>query len=113
MKRALFDTEANVAIAANRLIASWDINCIVTPVYIECVAGAQTGSELKLMRSFLAKFTVIDGWSIVNNDWLEALKLAERIPSDGKRRHLGDCLVKAIANRINYDVLTIDRRMAR
>ena len=39
---------------------------------------------------------------------VKAKRLAERVPRDGRRRQLGDCLVQAIANRLRYEVFAID-----
>jgi predicted nucleic acid-binding protein len=129
MKRAIFDTNiltsywhrealwklSNAAVkrAALKLKKSRDAEFIVTPVYIEFIVGATTGARLTLMRTFLAEFKVLDGGTITNEDWVEARRFAERIPPDGKPRHMGDCLIKAIANRRNYEVLTSDARFAR
>ena len=129
MKKAILDTSilgtfwehqgltkksaADVRNAAKQLIKSRDTNAIVTPVYLECVAGVRTGNELKLMRAFLAEFNVVDAWHVSDDDWDAARSFAERVPYDGKPRHMGDCLIRAIANRISYEVLSIDRRFAR
>ena len=129
MKKAILDTSilgtfwkhqgltkksaADVRNAAKQLIKSRDTNAIVTPVYLECVAGARTGNELQLMRAFLAEFNVVDAWHVSDDDWEAARSFAERIPHDGKPRHMGDCLIRAIANRISYEVSYIDNRFER
>src|SRR5947207_9891906 len=71
-------------------------DAIVTPVSVEFVAGARKGRELALSRAFLSCFRVIDEGQIPAADWQAAHRLAERIPRDGKARHLGDCLIRAI-----------------
>jgi predicted nucleic acid-binding protein len=101
---------AEVRCAAEKLIGRYDANVITTPVYIECVSGVRTGDELKLMRAFLKMFLVIDGWKISDADWKNACDRAERVPRDGNPRQLGDCLIRAIADRLNYDVQTYDQR---
>lgn len=114
MKYVLFKkSDSEVRAAARNLINLLDTNAIVTPVYVECVCGSKTGNELRLMRAFLNEFNVIDKGHVSDADWKKARSGAERIPSDGKPRQLGDCLIKAIADRFNYDVLPIDKRFAR
>lgn len=81
---------------------------ILTPVYIEFVAGTTSQHEQKLARSFLEQFDIVDKGDILKQDWSEARRLAERIPSSRKRRQLGDCLIRAIANRLRYEVLSFE-----
>lgn len=50
---------------------------------------------------------------ILSQDLDQARRVAERIPRDGKRRQLGDCLIGAMALHLNYDVVTLDRRFGR
>ena len=84
-------------------------DAIVSPVSVEFVAGARKGRELALFRAFLSAFDVIDKGRIPVADWDAAHRLAERVPRDGKPRHLGDCLIRAIAKRLNYEVDTTDQ----
>ncbi|MGH7140595.1 MAG: PIN domain-containing protein [Pirellulales bacterium] len=102
-------TDSDVSEWADDLIALYSTDVIVTPVYIEMVAGAQSKRELNLKRSYLARFRILDRGKILDRDWVEARRLAERVPRDGKRRQLGDCLIKAIANRFGYDVFSHDQ----
>jgi predicted nucleic acid-binding protein len=88
-------------------------DCIVTPVAIEFLAGTQNSDELRLARTFLSRFNVIDEGSITADDWNDARRLAERILIDGRRRTLADCLIRAVADRLGYDVLTGDTGMPR
>ena len=74
----------------------------------EFVAGVRSAHELVLARAYLAPFRVIDGGSISDDDWKRARQYAERVPRDGKPRQLGDCLIKAIAARLNHDVESLD-----
>jgi predicted nucleic acid-binding protein len=83
-------------------------DAIVTPVRIEFAAGARDAQELKVFRSYLAMFQNIDGGRILPEDWDEALRFAEWIPRNGRPRQLGDCLIRAIARRLRFDVLTRD-----
>jgi predicted nucleic acid-binding protein len=84
-------------------------DALVTPVYIEMICGVSSSHELRLTRSFLQCFRIIDGGNILSEDWKEALRLAQRVPRDGKPRQLGDCLVRAISNRLNHDVRSLDK----
>ena len=93
---------------ADSIISMYDTDCIVTPVEIEFICGAATSSELNLYNSFLSRFRMIDEGSILPLDWSRALELARRIPQDGRRRQMGDCLIRAIADRLKHDVLTSD-----
>ena len=97
-----------VRVEARRLVDVYQTDAIVTPVYIEMVAGTRNGDELRRTRVFLSEFKVIDEWDVSSEDWQEAKRLAERVPRDGRRRQLGDCLVQAIANRLRYEVFAID-----
>jgi predicted nucleic acid-binding protein len=83
---------------------------ILTPIEIEFLAAARTPEELLLFRAFLGKFRSADEGRILTEDWVEARRLACRTPRDGTPRQLGDCLIRAIARRLNCEVSTNDRR---
>ena len=83
-------------------------NFIVSPVYLEMVAGATNSWELSQTRVLLSEFKVLDGWDIRPEDLLEARRLAERVPANGRKRHLGDCLIAALAQRFRCRVVTSD-----
>jgi len=93
---------------AEKLIANHGSRRIVTPVYIEMVAGATGSDELKLTHAYLDPFEMVDEGKIPKEDWDEAKRIAQRVAPKGGKRQLGDCLVRAIANRLNCDVLTLD-----
>jgi predicted nucleic acid-binding protein len=93
---------------AESLIRQRKTDAIVTPVYVEMLAGATSAEELRLTRAFLEKFRRIDGGRIPEGDWAEAIRLAQRVPRDAKPRQLGDCLIRAIAKRLRYTVFTHD-----
>jgi predicted nucleic acid-binding protein len=95
---------------ATQLITLHETDAIVTPVYVEMVAGVLTGHELNLTRAYLGKFRRIDEGRILPADWEAATRLAQRIPRQPKARDLGDCLIRAIAKRLSHEVLTLDRR---
>lgn len=93
---------------ARRLSSVYRSDAIVTPVYVEFVAGAADSHELKLARDFLSQFEIIDQGRIPPQDWVETRRLAERVPRNRSPRQLGDCLIKAIAKRLKHDVLSHD-----
>jgi predicted nucleic acid-binding protein len=99
---------ADVRKWAKELIAFQDTDAIVTPVYLEMVAGVTNRHELDLTRAYLAEFQCIDERRILEEDWDDAIRRAQRVPASGRRRDLGDCLIRAIAERLNYDVQTSD-----
>jgi len=95
---------------AQDLIRSHATDLIVTPVYVEFIAGVRSSHELQLAEAYLAQFRVVDGGHIPNADWDEAKRLAARVPRDGKPRHLGDCLIRAIVHRLKCEVFAVDKR---
>ena len=120
---------------ANRLIGQWRSNrprhskdaqqlardlierhgtaAIVTPVVIEFLGGTRDKNELTLARTFLHEFRVVDEGRILAEDFVQARALAERIPHDSRSRGFADCLIRAIADRLHYDVDTADTGMPR
>jgi len=96
---------------ARQLITLLDTRAIVSPVLIEFLAGTQSTQELHLARAYLDEFEVIDQQVTPPSDWMEAQRLAQRIKSDGKPRQLGDCVIRAIARRLHYDVFSHDKSM--
>ena len=101
-------TPASLQAHAEELIEVQGTKSIVSPVLIEFLAGALTSNELDLYRAYLAPFEVLDRGNIPRQDWEEAKRLAQRIRSEGRKRRLGDCLIQAIASRLNCDVITGD-----
>ena len=102
-------TVASMRSWSEKLIALYGSRRIVTPVYIEMVAGVTSAEELKLTQAYLASFEIADAGRIPKSDWDEARQMAQRVASTGRKRQLGDCLVRAIAKRLNCEVLTLDR----
>src|SRR3954451_8619131 len=94
---------------AEELIKTHAADAIVTPVYIEVPAGTRDRHDLWITRAFLGRFRCIDRGDVPASDWHAAVGMAGRIPADGKARDLGDCLIRAIANRFDYDVQTGNR----
>lgn len=98
---------------ARKLIQIEQADSIVTPVYLEFVSGARDRTELHLARAYLKPFSILDRGTITAADWNEARRLAERIPPSGRPRDLGDCLIKAVATRLGFEVRTFDTGMPR
>ncbi|HEV3167934.1 MAG TPA: PIN domain-containing protein [Isosphaeraceae bacterium] len=98
---------------ARRLIDNERTDAIVTPVYLEFVCGTGDQSELLLERAYLKAFMIVDKGKISAADWKEARRLAEWVPSSRRPRNMGDCLIRAIAHRLGYDVRTFDSGMPR
>lgn len=90
-----------------------DTTAIVTPVLLEILGGATGVAELRLMRAFLRPFRCVDEQRVTPPDWQEAIRLAQRVPPDKAPRDFGDCLIRAIANRLKHRVLTLDKRFPR
>ena len=101
-------SQADVAAWADELVQLYDTNAIVTPVRLEFLAGTRSRDELVLAEAYLGQFHVIDNGDVVKDDWLAAERIARRAPRDGKARDLGDCLIRAIAERLRYEVRTSD-----
>ena len=106
-------TPAGLQAHAEELIEVQGTKLIVSPVLIEFLAGALTSNELTLYQAFLAPFEVLDKGNIPRPDWEEARRFAQRIKNKGRKRKLGDCLIQAIASRLNCDVITSDRDIQR
>jgi predicted nucleic acid-binding protein len=94
---------------ARELIALRRSDCIVTPVFLEMVCGTRSKHELDVTHAYLDQFKILDKGKVLPQDWEEARRIGERVPRDGKRRQLGDCLIRAIARRFGFDVDTSDR----
>ena len=110
-KHALTTTPASrqlVRIWARDLIKLRQSQLILTPIYIEFIAGATSARDLLLFRTFLGEFKILDDGSLSKADLVAAQSIAERVPPDGRPRQLGDCLIRALARRLNYDVVSKD-----
>jgi predicted nucleic acid-binding protein len=104
-------TTENMRLWAEKFIAQYGTSLIVSPVYLEMVAGVTSSDELKLTHAYLDPFVIVDAGNIPKADWEEARRIAQRVAPNGGKRQLGDCLVRAIANRLNCDVVhTLDRK---
>ena len=103
-------TESDGRDWAKRLVVLHKTSNVSTPVVVEFLAGSRNRHELLLARAYLQQFDIIDNGRILQEDWNRARRIAERIPPDGKRRQMGDCLIRAIAKRFNCEVITSDDR---
>jgi predicted nucleic acid-binding protein len=98
---------------AHELIKIHSSDAIVTPVVLELLAGVTSDRELVITKAFLAEFNCIDNGHVTDRDWVNAIRLAQRVPADRRRRNLGDCLIRAIADRLHHDVLSFDKGFVR
>jgi predicted nucleic acid-binding protein len=112
-KKAAEIKEADADLWARRLIEIEETNAIVTPVLLEYLCGVRDQLELGLARAYLKPFRSVDKGKTLVADWREAQRLAERVPKNGRPRDFSDCLIKAIASRLNYQVRTFDTGMPR
>jgi predicted nucleic acid-binding protein len=87
------------------LIEIQGTNLIVSPVLIEILVGARNKEELEHYQAFLEPFQVLDKEEIPRRDWEEAKRIAQWVRR-GRERKLGDCLIEAIANRFNGDIVS-------
>ncbi len=116
---------------ARVLIQDKGTNAIVSPVEIEILVGVQDPHELELTEAFLRPFAIIDERRVLPEDWEEARRIAKRVvryDREVPRRHrrrprernpktesrdFGDCLITAIASRLNCEVITDDQGLHR
>jgi predicted nucleic acid-binding protein len=106
-------TPAESRVWADQLSDTFQCRAIVTPVAIEFLCGARDQQEAAVFGAFLGHFNRIDEGVVLEEDWKAAENKARRVPRSGAARDLGDCLIRAIADRLKCDVLTIDRNFAR
>ena len=95
---------------AERLRALQGSVVILTPIYIEYVCGQRNRHELELARAYLGRFEIADGGNVLKQDWEYARRLAERVPRDGLPRQLGDCLIRAVCERLHLEYVTLEIR---
>lgn len=98
---------------ALEMVAFYGTSAIVTPVAIEFLGGTRDRHELLLHREFLGELRIIDQGRIIPEDLVRAQALAEQIPWNGQSRDFADCLIRAMADRLHYEVDTADAGMPR
>ena len=94
---------------ARELIDFRRSGAIVEPVYIEFICWARTKDELELLEEFLRYFDRVDRGRVLPEDWERAKDYARKLGWLKLERQLGDCLIRAIADRLRADVITADR----
>ena len=95
---------------AAELIRQMNSNAIVTPVRLEFLAGTRDAHEWNLAEAYLENFQIVDDGLITESDWANTARRISRIPRDGRPRHLVDCLILSICDRLRYEVLTSESR---
>ena len=103
-------TEDDAKRWARELIDLQGTRSILTPIAIEYVCRGATAHDVSLARAYLAEFDVADRGRVLPEDWEAAKRVAQRVLPDRRTRQLGDCLIRAICDRLNLDVFTGDKR---
>ena len=67
-----------------------------------------SGDEEALATRYLDGFDLLDGGEVRPQDWQVAERFARRVPPDGRRRQLGDCLILAVCERLRLRLRTSD-----
>lgn len=98
---------------AQELVELEHADAIVTPIEIEFLGGVRSEHELTLAEAFLGVLPIVDGGDTRHEDWRTARQFACRGPKGGRHRDFGDCLIRAIARRLRYDVDTGDQGIPR
>ena len=97
---------------ARELIQIEETDAIVSPVALEVLCGARDAHELRLSVAFIEEFRLADGGKVIRRTGRRHVD-SQCIPRDGRPRQLGDCLIRAIANRLRLRVKTFDTGMPR
>lgn len=98
---------------ADELIEIEDAQTILTPIYIEYLCGQTTAEKVRLAQAFLNQFKIVDRGMIQDTDWQLATRIAARVRPSGGRRQMGDCLIRAVADRLGFEIRTGDRGFPR
>jgi predicted nucleic acid-binding protein len=98
---------------ARRLIELQDTNAILSPIYVEYLCGPQGAGEVENARAYLDEFEIVDHGKILPVDWQESKRIAGRVSRSSAPRQMGDCLIRAICNRLNLEPFTRDVRFPR
>jgi predicted nucleic acid-binding protein len=78
----------------------YNSNAILTPIAIEYLCGKGSRREVDIARAYLSHFEIADEGDIHAIDWVLARQISERVPREGGRRQLGDCLIRAICKTV-------------
>jgi predicted nucleic acid-binding protein len=98
---------------ARSLISSRNGNAIVSPVEVEFLCGVVNQHEIRLREAYLRTFKVVDDHKTIPQDWDEARRLAKHAGFHAEPRDLGDCLISAISDRLNLELVTGDKGLIR
>jgi predicted nucleic acid-binding protein len=98
---------------ARVLIEDNDSKLILSPVEVEFLCGVVDEHEMRLREAFLRPFEVVDQRRTLPEDWKEARRLAKHPGYQPRSRDLGDCLLLAIAGRLNLQIIADDRGLKR
>ncbi len=98
---------------ARRLIKDKEADAIVSPIEVEFLCGVLNEHERRLRESYLRPFRVIDDRRTLPQDWQEARRVAKHPGFHTGPRDLGDCLITAISDRLNHEVITDDKGLLR
>ena len=98
---------------ARTLITSRNGDAILSPVEVEFLCGVVNQHEMRLREAYLRAFKVVDDHKTLAHDWDEARRLAKHAGFQAEPRELGDCLISAISDRLNLELVTEDRGLIR
>lgn len=100
---------------ARQLIDIEKTDAIVTPVELELLGGDPSTEDRQLTTAYLEPFRIIDQGRVLPEDWDYARRLVKRIPAGPRPRPRGlvDCLIRAIADRLNHELWTDDAGIPR
>ena len=104
-------SEESAVAEARKWLKKYPNDGILTPIRLEFIGGTRDKDELRLADLFLGEFELLDGGTILAEDWTEAERIARRIGRKGRPRGTIDCLVRAICDRLNADLYTRDTGM--
>jgi predicted nucleic acid-binding protein len=90
-----------------------DTKLILSPVEVEFLCGVVDEHEMRLREAFLRRFEVADDHRTLPEDWKEARRFAKHPGYQPRSRDLGDCLLLAIADRLNLRIITDDKGLKR
>jgi predicted nucleic acid-binding protein len=100
---------------AQRRIELENTDAIVTPVELELLGGDLNANDRELTVAYLEPYRIIDQGRVPPEDWEYARRLIKRIPKGPSPRPRGlvDCLIRAIADRLNLELWTDDSGVPR
>jgi predicted nucleic acid-binding protein len=109
LKPLLGKSSKDAEASARSLIAARNTDIILSPTAVEFLCGILNQDEMRLREAFLKPFHVLDQGRTLPEDWEEARRFAKHAGHHARPRDLGDCLITAIADRLNLEVETDDK----